>query len=292
MTSPLKIKATLDDPNYLTLLMRGLERKDSSNERERGFTFSGNHKQRQQRILDSLASALVSTERGEIVLVGVALSGSTPSGSAVSSDVNLNDKIPDPVVRLYVANNKDITDATVEHLNYILAALRSAQNPSQGFSPVPSTFLALDGGRRVLAQLELRMIEHSWKKIRRRFIKNDRPTYFLQTAAAAQEISSPNTKATQYDLRQLSMIRENVKLLITKKYDLTQLVNALTRLFEISVPDEEELDTVRLFLHGVFVCTETLQKQEEFVRNWNGYTSCMFLLVWCGYRVSSTSANI
>lgn len=169
-----------NDLNFLAVVLRGLEQANKYASK-RTDSPSNTKLDRQYRVLDSLAYALVSVKEKQVVAIGVMVSGPVPS-----DDSRVQPSLPALknvvlVSQIFIPKNRDVGKEAQQHMEDIFTRLRSicskfkaliGQGSPQGVTPDLIPPEAKEPYYQEVAELELRMIEYSWKKFGRRFTKS------------------------------------------------------------------------------------------------------------------------
>lgn len=191
----------LHDPNYLAALATGLLRQSDAKKLI---------PRRSSTVLDSLASLLIHRQAAQVISIGVA--GPNADGHLV----------------YYIASNEDLTHTSesVTHLSDILNTLRKVRTILQSvrieasrgtnvvdevlfYSVEPGTTdIDAESAAKLAAKdaLHLRVLTHSWDKIKRRLTKyafNTLFTTFAQTIGAEDVEATLDGHAYEKELRRL-----------------------------------------------------------------------------------------
>ena len=261
----------LEDPDVLVAFVRGL---DETLEWRRQVR---DRKDRQYRVLDSLAHLCVSRMSGQVVAIGAAYDASEQ-------------------LTLFVSENGDVQTGLKTHLEEVrarLLAIRSLVPTRLGSSRLNSFYSPNTQSpfERNAIKLEGYMLHYNRLKIHQRFVKNSRCSSFITVVkhvyseAAAQRYSTPCDLRTQLEQLQKGIHDVDRSAQEMGAVTVLEVLDAVMTLEEhlkdkknVRLLDVETFEfSIRVALDIVGNGIKVLKQQTTFCHSWNKYTRSMFV---------------
>ncbi|EIW75101.1 hypothetical protein CONPUDRAFT_147284 [Coniophora puteana RWD-64-598 SS2] len=268
----------LPDTNFLAFVAHALDVANNTEKRQRPERDCA-QKRAQADILDSLAYIAVCEEKHHVVATAALLPGGSSTNRAG--------------LEILVSENGTASQTVIDHLQSVLDRLilirKQAEPlfPKSRLSPrfpewIDGDAPNLNAFERSLVDLEVSILRHSWKKLRRRATKDSQHVFATDTA---NDVCDPNAMDRvapdqRPPLAKLQASTDEERELIS---EVVPALSVLARIIQTQAPTDNDVRSVR----GMVLCLEIFRQKFEgntkFMKNWNRYTRL---------RLESQQANI